>query len=103
MNSMHIAKALLVLTLCAGDAIPARSQTAQKNENQPCVVQVSGIQFKCPAGWNIVERNKMFGRMTVIGDFVRTDWESNLRIPAGHPTISLQGKWDVHRDLKEWI
>jgi len=103
MNSIRTTKALLVLTLCGGSAIPVSSQTLSKNDNQTCVVQVSGVQFKCPAGWSIVKRSEMFGTITIIGDFVQTDSENNLRIAAGHTTISLQGKWEMHRDLKEWI
>jgi len=59
MNSMHIAKALLVDSL-SRRRVPVRSQRFKKMRTSLAWSR-SRDQFKCPAGWNIVERNKMFG------------------------------------------
>ncbi len=93
-------RAGILLAFCLATAVRTESQAPSKSEKL-CVVQVSGIQFSCPAGWNIVDKNKVRG--VQIGDFIRTDWESGLKIEPGHAAIGLHPKPDLNRDFNEWI
>lgn len=100
MNVHNVVVAVFAMSLSAGLSFQTRFQSSSTSLNSRCVVKAAGVQFNCPAGWQIVEENE---RGTTIGNFERQDKTGNLTTPAGRATITVHPMPEPYKNLREWI